>query len=328
MAELDYGLRRTPQWRYREARVEIKAGSPRKAFWLLFPLAVASRLQDKEVMGLIGQISAAARVGSRLQDEVEKAIALSDRNEQRLLGELHAHRLRYTARDGVALGAVVFPPAGTARRRAALVLMAPGDSASDYDSLAVALRRAGLAVMLMDVRGSGWSVDAGCPLPDAWRGREERLNTLVARDVRTALNALAKDLPIDTTRYLVAGVGASASIAVQAATLDRRVAALLLVSPNAPPVEHGPMRARLAEIRLPVFFQIAPDDRENFALTDDLFHACNERKSRIAEARAMGHGPLQYHQDPAVALRLTRWLKETMPGPVRPAPRPPTPRRE
>ena len=96
------------------------------------------------------------------------------------------------------------------------ILVASGDTLADYDSLAVGLRRMGLAVMLVEPRGSGRSVGPRCPLPDAWRGREAEMQDRSADDAREAIRALARETTIDTTRYLLVGVGESAPIAVEA----------------------------------------------------------------------------------------------------------------
>jgi hypothetical protein len=192
--------------------------------------------------------------------------------------------------------------------------MAPGDTVADYDSLTYALTHAGVATMLLDMRGSGWSVSPSCPLPDTWNGREELLEKRAAVDTRDALAALGQEVPVDSSRYLVVGVGATAPIAVQAAVLDRRITALLLVSPKPAAVERGPMRAQLARLKLPVFYQMGPEDFEDAALVDAFYRAGNRQASRVAEAHVIGHGIGQFHHDPAVAARVIRWLNENLPA--------------
>jgi alpha-beta hydrolase superfamily lysophospholipase len=223
--------------------------------------------------------------------------------------------VRFSGRDGFPLSGVVLTPPLKTRSRAAVLLIAPGDTVADYDSLGLALERAGVAVMLMDVRGSGGSVAPVCPLPDTWEGRQERLHALTARDVRDALRALARVASIDTSRYLVGGIGSTASIAVEAAEIDRRVRALLLVSPKPASVDRGPMRARLTRLRLPVFFQSGSGDFESAPLTEALYQAGNRGSSRVAEARAADGGAAQFQLGPSVSARFIRWLDEMLPRP-------------
>jgi predicted alpha/beta hydrolase len=230
-----------------------------------------------------------------------------------VLHDMDGRRVSFLARDGSRLGGVVAVPGDAGAHRAAIVLMAPGDTIANYDSLGVALVQAGFATLFLDVRGSGWSVSPTCPSPDTWAEREEALQHLVARDVRAALGELATHVPIDTTRYLVAGVGGAASMAVEAAALDSRVGALLLVSPKPEAVERGPMRARLAKLQLPTFFQVGQEDFTEADVTDALYQAGNRSASRVVEARFMGSGALVFHNDPTIAARFTRWLDDVLP---------------
>jgi dienelactone hydrolase len=316
-----------PDWRYRMAVVDLALGDARHAYQLLFPLAVTSYKQDREVMARLREITDAMNATPRLEGEIDRAIQKREQGEALALERMKATRYRFTADDAFPLSGSVIAPEGKTRRMAAVVLVAPGDTIADYDSLAVALERSGYAMMLLDVRGSGGSVGPTCPLPDRWVGREQALQTLCARDVRVAFKALARLTPVDTTHYAVVGVGTAASIAVEAAGLDRRIAALLLVSPRPAAVDRGPMRARLARLRVPVYFQSGPEDFDWFVVTERLYQSGNRSASRVAEARLVGHGVRQFYYDPAIANRFTRWLDETMRTTMPRAPRPTSPRK-
>jgi hypothetical protein len=315
-----------PEWRYRIAVAALAAGDPRQAFRLLLPLGVASRRQDRDVMARLQETVEQLNASSRLDAELDRAIQQRDAIEARALARIGAKRGAFPGDDGFLLSGAVIEPDTRARRLGAVVLVAPGDTIADYDSLGIALAHAGYAVMFLDLRGSGASVGPSCPLPDRWMGREEALETQCARDTRSAFNALARATSIDASRYLVVGVGSTAPIAVEAASIDRRIAALLLVSPRPDGVDRGTMRARLASLRVPVYFQSGPEDFDWFVVTERLYQAGNERTSRVAEARLVGHGVRQFYYDPAVTARFTRWLDETLRTPVRRAP-PPAPRR-
>jgi hypothetical protein len=131
--------------------------------------------------------------------------------------------------------------------------------------------------------------------------------------VRTAVAELARVTRVDTTRYLVGGVRGTVSIALEAADLDRRARALLLVSPKPHVVERGPMRARLARLQIPAYFQVGPEDFEHAALTEAFYQAGHRSVSRVADARYVGSGPAQFRLDPAVRGRFIRWLDESLP---------------
>ena len=317
---------RRPEWRYRVAVAEIAAGDVRRAYSWLFPLAVHSRAEDEDVMARMQEISAQFNAGSRVENEVRRDMAKADMVEHEALEQMNARRIHFAGRDGFPLSAVVVPPdSEVAKAWGAIVLTSPSDSVADYDSLAVALTRARCATALLDRRGSGGSVSPKCPLPDRWAGREEELERACASDVSRALDVLATKGPLDTTRYVVVGVGETAPIVVQTAERDPRVAAIVLVSSRTDVVERGPMRARIAALQLPVYFQDGPDDLFENDFVEELYQSGNRGVSRVAEAHAMGHGVRQFYFDPAVAGRLTRWLDETLrnakPRALRPAAR-------
>ena len=324
---LEDRLSQEPEWRFRIARAYLQAGDLRRAISLLVPLAAASRRQDREVMEAIDRIGALSGRGKAIESQIDRAITELDEADGQVVRVLGGQRGAFPAGDGFELGGVVVAPAGKSRARAAVVLRGADRGLAEYDSLAFALRKAGFAVMLMDVRGFGRSVGTSCPLPDTWRGREEQLGRRTARDARDALRALAQAAAVDTARYLLIGVGPTASMAVEAAELDRHVGALLLISPDPAPVERGQMRARLAMLQLPAYFQLGPEDYAGADLSTELYRAGNRGASRIAEAHLAGTGPAQFRYDPAVGARFIRWLEGAMPpergprGPRRRSPR-------
>jgi len=149
----------------------------------------------------------------------------------------------------------------------------------------------------------------------------------VADDVRAAMAALAREAKADTTRYLLVGVGATASIAVQAAQRDRRARLLMLVSPAPSPVDRGVMHATVAELRRPVYFQSAGDDVSTWALIDVLYRACDQSASRVSESEKWGSDATLFRFDPKILVRFKQWLSESWPPPGRRATPPSRPRK-
>lgn len=317
---LEAELSGDPLWRYRMARARLEAGDPRRAVLLAEPLAIASRAQDAEILSLLERASASLGGKGRLDERIGRAIVAHDDRERALLAAIGGRRVRFAASDGFPLGATVIAAAGAARARAAVLLRAPGDTLADYDTLAVALRRGGWAVMLLDLRGSGWSVGPSCPYAATWAGREDALHTRTAKDVRDALRALALSATVDTTRYVIVGVERTASIAVEAASLDPRAQALVLLSPDPVPVDQGITRAWIHRLQRPIFFSSAPEDFLRFEVTDALYQAGDRARSRVADARAAGHGGRPFRGDPTAAPRLIGWLDDRWAARARPAP--------
>jgi len=315
-----------PVWGYRMARAFVEAGDRKRALAALQPLVIASREQDGEAMDLAVRAFEPFGNKLRLQTSLERGIVERDQSEGKLSEAMGGRRVRFTAPDGAALGAVLVSPAGVKRPRAAVVLWAPRDTLESYDSLAVALQRDGWAVLLMEVRGSGWSVGPQCPFPEAWTGREDAMQTAAALDVREGMRALALTAHADTSRCLVVGVGSTAPIAVEAAGLDPRVPALLLLSPAPAAVDRGWMREQIRRLQRPIYFSSAPEDFPRFEVTDALYQAGDRGRSRVADVSAAGSGARPYRRDPAAVRRLIAWLAETFPAHATPGPRPAAPR--
>ena len=302
-----------PVWGYRMARAFVEVGDVKRALKALQPLAIASRAQDEEIMGLAGRAFERFGDKSRLETNIGREVSFCDQEEGKLAQRLGARRVRFRAEDGYALGGVAAVPKGEQRRRAVVLLWAPRDTLESYDSLAVALNRAGFAVLLMQVRGSGWSATPACPFPEAWEGREDAMQAICARDVRDGLRAFSLAASIDTTRYVVAGVGLTAPIAVEAAELDNRIPALLLLSPKPAEVERGTMRERIRRLQRPIYFSNAPEDFPQFELTETLYQSGDRPHSRVADVKAAGSGARPFRRDPPAVGRLVRWLEETVP---------------
>jgi hypothetical protein len=321
-------LGRRMEWSYRMARAKLAAGDAAGAVRLALPVAAASRTTDLEVMGVLRE--SAKRAGAShdaIDMGVRQLVLQSDQKANALLTRWgDATRSQIVASDSFPLGVVSLPPrARKSRPVGVVVMMAPGDSLPLYDSLAVALRRHGLHVLMVEPRGSGLSVGRWCPLPEAWDGREEEVQHRVARDARDAWRTFARSSRLDTTRYVVVGSQRSATMAVEAAAVDRRVRALLLAGPTPVEVDRGAMRARLAALQLPVFFQIAPEEYgATYEITDQLYQAGNRAASRVVEAKTAGRGVAQFRGDTTLVTRFTGWLDDLLAKPATP----PAPRRK
>jgi dienelactone hydrolase len=314
-------------WRYRIAAALVTV-DPRHAYDVAKDLVVRSRATDQELVDMLRKATGDTEANDRLHPLIRSDLIKIENEDKAAVADLGGRRLDFRSDDGFALSSVVLAPPGRTRRRAAVVMVDRTGDWADFDSLATALRRAGWVVMLLDPRGSGRSIDTSCPSPESWRGREEEMEVRTARDVRIAVRELARAMPVDTTRFLLIGSRDAAHIAIDVAR-DRRVAALVLVSPEPPEVEMGRARARLAARRLPVYFQGAVMDADAARDADRLFHATDGRVSRIVDSRLPGNGAQIYRLDQEAFPRLKSWLDGAWAAPAKkkPAATPPAPRR-
>ncbi|HYM81099.1 MAG TPA: alpha/beta hydrolase [Candidatus Limnocylindria bacterium] len=315
------------EWRFRLGQVSLARRDGRQAYRWLLPLAVRSRKQDVDVMDMLRKSLEGDVPADRIEREIDRQIGARDRGVAKIVQEIGGKPVRFSGVDRFPLGGVVVAGSGAKRQRAAIVLVAHEDTLAAYDSLAVAFRRSGFAVMLMDVRGAGRSVGPFCPLPSTWRGREDLMQSLCAGDIAPALRALASAAPIDTTRYVLIASGGAAPIAVEAAARDPRAEILVLASPTPSVVGRGAMRADLGTRKLPVHFVTAPEDIGIVGFVESLYAMADRAASRVVEARVPGSGAIVLRRSRDTLTRCVRWVQETWAANAKRATRPTPPRR-
>jgi hypothetical protein len=315
-------------WRERIGRTAEAARNWHLATDVLMPVVIETRLADHAALDALHRTlgpDQEKRVAD-LDAYLRQKIAEQEAADRRAVEAFGGHRLHLQASDGFPLGAALFT--ASPGSPVAVILMASGDSLALYDSLATRMNESGLALLLVERRGSGASVDPGLALASDTYGREEALESRIARDALDALRAAARLAPFDTTRVVMAGTRDAIHTAIRAAALLPRARALLLISPATTLIQLGPTRAQLAKIQRPVFIQLAMDEGYMFhdrdMYMDALYRSGDRTKSRVVEARMLGGGPTLFRRDPSLWPRIEQWLHEALSAPratPRPAPR-------
>jgi hypothetical protein len=318
-------LEGAPEWHERMGRMRLGVRDAEGAIAQLLPLVAESRRQDRVSLQRLQFAWEQAERRGLLDQHLEARIASRDSAVRFTVLGLGARRVSFKGADGAPVGGVVTGLAA-ARRRAAVVLLPHDESVANADTLARVLERAGYAAVFVDPRGARASVSADCSNARSWRGREDEMQLRVADDVRPALRALARTTPVDTSRFLLVGVGAMAPVAVGAAWLDPRAAVLMLVSPWPAAPDRGPMRAALAALARPVFLQTAPEHFDAVQYANRLADACDPRLVRVSDGAGAGMGAAVFRGDPASGERFVEWVRDQWaklaPAPAaKPAPR-------
>jgi pimeloyl-ACP methyl ester carboxylesterase len=308
---LDPMTPRRRDWQYRLGLVELENGDPSKCVEFMVPLAVASRFQDRDVMGILRDAGAKLPQGPGLPDYMRKELSRIDNEDQEILTALRAKRVAFTGTDGYKLAGVVYGGVSGRPARAAIAVLNPSETFDTYDSLAAGLVRSGYAVFVLDPRGCGWSVSAAVPMPETWRGREDEIRHQVAQDAVHALSVLARNARVDTTRYLLIGAGATVSTLAEVTSRDRRVAALVFLGPDPSPVDRGIVRARLRASRDPVYFVVPALESKTLPVAEGLYESLDPRACRISESDLPGMSAYIFRHDRSALPRLLKWLDET-----------------
>lgn len=180
---------------------------------------------------------------------------------------------------------------------------------ADADSLLTELRRAGIAVALLDPRGSRGSASAASPWPHSWLGREDAFQRRLALDVSAAIAPALAATGADPARVCVITEGSCAMGAALAARGDSRIRALLLASAAPSGAERGWLRATLADAAVPVFFQQGPEDVTGNEVMDRIASLRPPRLVRIADSQSGGSGLALFRAGPATGQRFSDWVR-------------------
>ncbi len=145
-----------------------------------------------------------------------------------------AQRVTFDTEDGVLIVGDYCAPTAKAGERAPIAILLPMETSdrSAWGPLVAPLRAAGFAVLAIDLRGIGESVEPkGLRLREKLEKRDSKLFRAMHKDVAAAYGWLAKQGNLDAARFVLVGAGLGASVAMDYASRDRSVDAIVCLSP-------------------------------------------------------------------------------------------------
>jgi dienelactone hydrolase len=140
----------------------------------------------------------------------------------------------FTTDDNLVIAATYYPAGhkGEPAPAAILLHMYKGNR-SDFAPLVPALRRAGFAVLAIDLRGHGGSVgQPAMKLADRVAQRDKNLFSNMHRDVTAGFSWLREQEDVDLSRFVLVGASVGCSVAMDYASRDRSVDAIACLSPG------------------------------------------------------------------------------------------------
>lgn len=308
-------LDRRERWTRRLAPLWLEAHVD--AWPLLLELAVLSRGHDPALLLQAREASMGRPGGESFERVLAAGIARRDSLSTRAWRAAGGRPLAVRGADGAALGAWLFPVA--APHAPLLALLAEPDPApgAGPDSLVAQLQRDGIAVALLDPRGSGRSAIAGCALADDWSGREDALTATTGRDLLALVKTVVAAGRMDPARIAVGAVGPGALAAARAG----HPGPLVLIDAVLAPTDRGPCIAALNAGGGPVYFQTGGGSVEGNWTVDAIAGRMRGPGPRVAESLAPGHGLALFRGGPKATQRLSSWLRDawSKPRATRPA---------
>jgi len=149
-----------------------------------------------------------------------------------------AETVRFDTEDGVRIvGELSFPEPGVLtvieRRPLVILLHMYASDRSAWKPLVPKLTEAGFAVLAIDMRGHGESVEpASQDLARRVKERDASLFNAMPRDVAAACAFLADRLDVDASRFAIVGASVGCSVAIEYAAHDASVDAIVCLSPG------------------------------------------------------------------------------------------------
>jgi dienelactone hydrolase len=190
------------------------------------------------------------------------------------------------------------PDEKSRRAPAVILLHMYGEERTTFDPLVPSLHEAGFAVLAIDLRGHGESVEpASLKLKDKAEERDPRLFRDMVKDVEAAHRWLTRRSEVDPARVVIVGASVGASIALDYAARDKSVDGLVLLTPGLDYLDlDSKVSARKVRNR-PLLMLAAEEERRD---ADDL-----AREIPGAKVTAVGPRPPGAH---SMALHGTRML--------------------
>jgi len=141
-------------------------------------------------------------------------------------------KVRFATSDGVNIVAEYVAPKDRAAPVVMLLHMYRSDRTS-WRPLIPKLHEAGFAVLALDMRGHGESVEpAAMTLAKRALGRDEALFQQMYEDVKAGYAFLAQRPEVDLTRFAIIGASVGCSVAIDYAGRDRSVDVVICLSPG------------------------------------------------------------------------------------------------
>ena len=142
-------------------------------------------------------------------------------------------RAAFTTEDGVNIVGSYYKPPGHTPRPAVILLHMYRSDRTAWEPLVEVLQRKALAVLAIDMRGHGQSVQpTSMGLQDKVMRRDGELFRSTYRDVMAAYTWLSRQPNVDLSRLGVVGASVGCSVAIDYAARDRSVDAVVCMTPG------------------------------------------------------------------------------------------------
>lgn len=289
-------------WTARFAPLLLARGHATEGAALLSRALASSRCRDTALVRLAQAHGIAIPPAATIARRADSSLAASAAG-----APLRALAVR--AKDGARLGVWLLRTKPGAPL-ALLVLSPEAETFAGADSLIAQLYRAGIAVAIVDPRGSRSSASAAAPYPHAWLAKDDAFQQRLALDLSAAIAPASTAMRTNPARVCVIAEGSLAMAAALVARDDARVREIVLAGAAPSGAERGWLVATLAASRAPVFFQQGPEDVYGNEIVDRIAALLPSRQVRVADSQWTGRGFPLFRAGAKAGERLTSWMAD------------------
>ncbi len=232
----------------------------------------------------------------------------------------------FKARDGLVLTATYSPPAEPKAACVVLLHMLCGKR-QDWNDLVPDLRKAGYAVLAIDMRGHGDSKAGGkVDMEELDDKKAEPICAQMAQDVAAAVAYLKGREEVDSTRIVLIGGSIGANVALNHAARDASVRSVVLLSPGLEYMGIKTKDAMKSCVKRPVLLVASSPDTESVKCVEALVNVAKGSKtvqSKIFDSKLtmgpngqplMPHGTGLLTAEKETIPLVLQWLADTAPA--------------
>ncbi len=221
--------------------------------------------------------------------------------------------VRFETLDGVKIVADYYAAGGDEPAPVVVLLHMYRSSRAAWEPLVPVLHRAELAVLAIDLRGHGESVEpADMNLADKSKTRDSALFNSMHSDVEAAYYWLSKRLDVDLTRVGLVGASVGCSVALDYASRDRSVDAVVCMTPGENYLGMD-SKTHIARLRSqPVLLLATTGERK----ASDILGKLQATAVVDIVGGGTAHGTHMFGRIPGIEERITEFLVESLGAPA------------
>ncbi|MCA9249987.1 MAG: alpha/beta fold hydrolase [Phycisphaerae bacterium] len=226
--------------------------------------------------------------------------------------DLQKSKAEFKTDDGVTIVGDYFPPTGRAISPAAILLHMYNHDRSTWTPLIKPLHEAGFAVLAIDLRGHGESIEpADMKLVDRVQERDPKLFNDMHKDAQAAIKWVRTQPNVDQERLVLIGASVGCSVSIDTMAREPSVDAIVCMTPGTNYLGVDSAEQILKTGDRPILLLATEDERE---ATDALAKAADNATGEIVGSGRV-HGTNMLGKIDGIEAKITAFVRDAVHNP-------------